>query len=409
MKVGYYISKIQASDGGIYQYSIYILKMLLKCNEIKKVYLFYSDDQNTSFSTFLTHPKVVPVLHDKKCKIYNYQKKLSEFFLTRYYLKNSKSPFLYKLCYFLNPNRRFLNKYKLDVLHVPRQHAPSFKLNYPVVVSMHDVQQLHYPEFFTPLERIYRSISYYVSLSEASHVVVSYTHVKDDINKYFSSIRPDVSVCPVPMDEDWTDSKACTDTNLLKSNLSFPDQFILTPAATWEHKNHLAVLQALSILRKRGEKVFWISTGHKTPYFKTIEEKITELELNDQVLFTGLVSDADLIGLYKMASLVVIPTLYEAGSGPLFEAIRYQVPVICSRVTSLPDTIKNEEFTFDPHDSNKIAELISAALSEPGFIERNKTNSLLRLAELKSADYSSSFIHAYENAVAFHKAKQKKS
>jgi glycosyltransferase involved in cell wall biosynthesis len=345
------------------------------------------------------------VLHDKKGKIYNYQKKLSEFLLTRYYLKNSKSTFLYRIYNHLNPNRRFLNKYNLDVLHVPRQHAPAYNLKYPVVISMHDVQHLHYPEFFTPIERIYRSISYYISLSEVSHVIVSYAHVKKDIKKYFSNIHPDVSVCPVPMDEEWTKSNTNTDISLLRIKFNLPEEFILTPAATWEHKNHIAVLEALSILLKEGKKVFWVSTGHKTPYFNSIEVKIKELGLTEQVLFTGLVSDEDLIALFKMTSLVVIPTLYEAGSGPLFEAIRYQIPVICSNVTSLPDTIKNDEFIFDPHDYEKIAWLIEKALSDPEFIKKNKANSIQRLEELKKADYVTSFIQAFENAITFHNAK----
>jgi glycosyltransferase involved in cell wall biosynthesis len=407
MTIGYYISKINASDGGIYQYSVYILKMLLSSNEIKKIYLFYSLNQKSTFGTFLNHSKVIPVLHDRSGRIYNYQKKLAEFFLTRYYLRQSNSTFAYKLYSFINPDRRFLNRFKPDVLHVPRQHSPSYNLNYPVVVSMHDVQQLHYPEFFSPLERIYRSIGYYTSLSEASHVIVSYEHVKKDIKKYFKSIAADVTVCAVPMNEDWTEIKAQTDSDLLKKKYNLPDKFILTPAATWEHKNHRAVLEALSILHHQGEKVFWVSTGNKTAYYSTIEEKIKELGLEDQVIFTGLVSDADLVGLFKMTSLVVIPTLYEAGSGPLFEAMRYQVPVICSNITSLPDTIRNDEFLFDPHNYKKIAELISVGLSDKNFIERNKANSLKRITELQNGDFAPAFLSAYQSAIEFHKNKSK--
>ena len=79
-------------------------------------------------------------------------------------------------------------------------------------------------------------------------------------------------------------------------------------------------------------------------------EKISELNLSEAVHFLGIVPEEDLISLYKNSSLVVIPTLYEAGSGPLYEAMRYQVPVICSNVTSLPDTVSNDEFLFDPND-----------------------------------------------------------
>lgn len=408
MKIGFYISGITASDGGIYQYSIYVLKMLLQCDVIEKVYVFHSSDQLSTFGPLLNHPRVVRVIYEKNSKLYFYRKRTSDFFLTRYYLKLNNSGFFFKLYSLLNPDRSFLNKFKLDVLHVPRQLSPSYNLNYPVVVSMHDLQQLHYPEFFTPLERIYRAISYYIAANEADHIIVSYNHVKDDIKKFFRDIATDVSVCTVPVNEDWLESKETSDISELRTRFNLPDKFMLTPAATWEHKNHLAVLEALSILKKQGEKIFWVSTGKKMPFYKTIEKKITELGLNDQVIFTDVVSDADLLGLYKMAHLVVIPTLYEAGSGPLFEAMRYQVPVICSNVTSLPDTINNDEFIFEPLDYQGIALMIQKAFSDQEFRERNKKNSVKQITNLKNSDYSIAFIKAYQKAAEFHKTRPQK-
>lgn len=400
MKLGYYIANIQATDGGIYQYSVYVLKMLFKCNEIEQIVIFYSKEEEEEYRHLFSHPKIKTVLHKKNNWLKEYLKKISEFYLNRYYLKRmaSKVPLLiYKL---LNPDRRFLNRYKLDALHVPKQHSPAYQLKYPVIVSMHDVQQFHFPEFFTPLERIYKSISYYTTLCETEHVIVSYNHIKTDLIKYFPIAPGKITVCPVPLDEDWAEEASVTSIEELKSRYAIPDQIILTPAATWEHKNHIKVLEALAVLKKEGIKLFWVSTGYKTKFYKTIEERIQFLGLSDQVLFTGLVPDSDLKGLYKMAKLVVIPTLYEAGSGPLVEAMRYDSPVICSNVTSLPDTIGNEEFIFAPLDHSKIAGLIKQGLSDISFIERNKQNSRIRIKALSQQDYRVGFMNAYKKAIS---------
>jgi len=399
MTIGYYISQIKASDGGIYQYSIYVLKMLLKCDEITKVFIFYSQNQEAEFSCYLNNKKVIAVLHDKRGKFYGTLKKTSEYFLTRYYMKNRTVESAYKIYKLLNPDRRFLNKFKLDVLHVPRQHSPAYDLKYPVLVSMHDVQQFHFPEFFTPLERIYKSIRYYVTMCEASHVIVSYSHVKDDLVKYFSKVSTEVSICPVPLDEDWVSGLLIPDKKNLKKKYNIPDHFILTPAATWEHKNHIAVLESLSLLIRDGVDVFWVSTGKKTKFYQTLEQKIAELNLQNNVLFTDLVPDEDLIGLYRMAKLVVIPTLYEAGSGPLFEAMRYQIPVICSNVTSLPETIGNNEFVFDPLNFRQIADSIKSALTDISFIKRNISNSSERVIHYENINYETAFLNAYKKAI----------
>lgn len=404
MTIGYYISQIKASDGGIYQYSIYLLKMLLKSDEITRIYIFYSKNQEADFARYLNNKKVVAVLYDRKGKFYNTLKKASEYFLTRYYMKNRTVELSNRIYKLLNPDRRFLNRFKLDVLHVPRQHSPAYGLNYPVIVSMHDVQQFHFPEFFTPLERIYKSIRYYVTMCEASHVIVSYNHVKDDLVRYFSKVNTEVSVCPVPLDEDWASGLVIPDKETLKEKYKIPENFAITPAATWEHKNHVAVLEAISLLHKDGIDVFWVSTGKKTKFYETLQQKINELNLNNHVLFAGLVPDEDLVGLYKMAKLVVIPTLYEAGSGPLFEAMRYQIPVICSNITSLPETINNNEFVFDPRNFRQIADLIKTALTDNSFIDRNLSNSRSRVIHYQNINYETAFLNAYKRAITNFKA-----
>lgn len=407
MTIGYYLSKTKVSDGGIYQYSIYVLKMLLKSEEISKIFFFYSADQKEEFNQFISHPKVTAVLYDKNSRFFNFCKRIAEFYLTRYYLTRKSKIIYYKIYNLLSPERHYLNKFNLDVLHVPRQHSPAYNLNYPVVISMHDVQQFHFPEFFSPIERIYKSISYYVSMSETNHAIVSYNHVKVDLIKYFRDISAEVSVCRVPINEDWVSDEPIATSAELMEKYKIPDKIILTPAATWEHKNHKAVLEALAILRKEGIRIFWVSTGNKTSYFESIEKRIKELDLADQVLFTGVVPEADLRGLYNMASLVVIPTLYEAGSGPLFEAMRYQVPVICSNVTSLPESIGNDEFVFDPYNFTQIANLIKTTLTDPTFIARNKSNSAERINYYQNLNYLPAFLEAYKKAAQHHHNKFK--
>ena len=62
--------------------------------------------------------------------------------------------------------------------------------------------------------------------------------------------------------------------------------------------------------------------------------------------------------------------------------MRYGATVICSNVTSLPDTIADDEFLFDPEEVYSIAQLIEKMLSDKTLSERNIKNSKQRIAEL---------------------------
>lgn len=397
MNIGFYIANISPADGGIFQYSLYILRMLVKCDSVNSIYLFQSNDQHEALSEILNDRKVRAVICNGNTRIKNLMRQASEFWITRYYMRIKSPKYFLNLYKLLNPERKQLNKFNIDLLHVPRQHSPAYKLKYPVIITMHDIQHVHYPEFFTPLERVHKAIRYYITMSETDQVIVSYHHVKNDLIKYFKTKDEKISVCPVPVNDDWMTNSA-TSFELLKEKYHLPEVYIMTPAATWEHKNHIAVLKALNLLRGESFKVFWISTGNKTPFYEVISEKIKSLNLEDQVLFPGIVSDSDLKGLYQNTSLVVIPTLYEAGSGPLFEAMRYKKPVICSNVTSLPETIDNPEFTFNPLNIMELAGLIKRGLTDTQFIERNLENSRKRTDYFKSIDYDTAFLNTYSKA-----------
>jgi glycosyltransferase involved in cell wall biosynthesis len=97
--------------------------------------------------------------------------------------------------------------------------------------------------------------------------------------------------------------------------------------------------------------------------------------------------------------LVVIPTLYEAGSFPLLEAMSLQAPVICSSVTSLPETIGDTRFVFDPLDIEKMASLIIELLDDSELRATNIVNGKQRIKKLIKIDSFPYFIKAWKSMI----------
>ena len=109
---------------------------------------------------------------------------------------------------------------------------------------------------------------------------------------------------------------------------------------TWEHKNHIRLLEAVAYLRDtEALNLRIICTGFKTDFWPNIERTVNELGLGDAVKFPGLVALNELNALYRAAQFVFVPTLFEAASAPIFEAWQHATPVACSTVTSLPDQV----------------------------------------------------------------------
>ncbi|MGB3905974.1 MAG: glycosyltransferase family 1 protein, partial [Anaerolineae bacterium] len=146
----------------------------------------------------------------------------------------------------------------------------------------------------------------------------------------------------------------------VKAKYGLHQPFAFYPAMTWAHKNHLRLLEALACLRDReGLVVRLVCTGFRHPsHWAQIEERLRIMDLNDQVQFLGMVQPEDLRAIYCLAQFVVVPTLFEAASGPVFEAWQEGVPVTCSTVTSLPEQAGDAALLFDPFSVDAIVDAV---------------------------------------------------
>jgi len=296
--------------------------------------------------------------------------------ISRYILRRSyliKRDFLYS---------EIIRDYNIQVIHCPYQDLLIVG-DTPSITTVHDVQELHFPEFFSSAERATRAVKYKFCIDNSSAVIVSYEHVKKDILRYFNKPSDQVFVCLNKMDSLWFEPFLSLG-KTWNREAAVSANYILYPAATWKHKNHLKLIEALKMVHRRGQHLRLICTGHITDFFPTIKSEIEELGMSEYIEFRGIVNEEELFGLYVNALAVVVPTLYEAGSYPLMESMFIGVPVICSSVTSLPDTIGDRDFVFNPLDGNEIAEKIVSICYDPAFWTRNlecAKSSLRRLTE----------------------------
>ncbi|MEI7770625.1 MAG: glycosyltransferase family 1 protein [Chloroflexales bacterium] len=261
-------------------------------------------------------------------------------------------------------------RHRVDLIHSPVHVLGGIYWRTPTIITMHDVQELHFPEFFGPAERFTRAGLHWATLQAATRVVVSFEHIKADLVRYFRLPPAKVQVCPLPISAAWNPPAGPAAD--LRARHGLAPGFLLYPAQAWPHKNHIGLLRALAHLRDTtGLTPTLVCTGKPTEHLPAIEAELAALGLQGQVRWLGLVPAADLAGLYQACRCVVVPTLYEAGSFPVIEAILLGAAVICSRVTSLPETIGAPEFTFDPRDTPAIAQMIGQILTDDNFYRRN--------------------------------------
>ncbi|APG60118.1 glycosyltransferase family 4 protein [Christiangramia salexigens] len=356
------IPEISKNNGGIYQYSLALLHLVAKDLPKFKFYILCYDPEEDikNILDLYDNVQLVDIQDSKKPILEKFKRVVLD---TIYKTTGFKRELNVKDIY-----DQIIEQYSIDIIHTPYQDLVK-KNGVKSITTLHDVQELHFPEFFSSGERATRALNYKRYIDGADAVIVSYNHVKNDINKFFNKPAELIHVILLDMVNLWFNNLQGNSANVIKK-YKIPSKFFLYPASTWEHKNHINLLQAFKECEIFDSTL--VCTGNKTDYFSTtLLPYIKKYNLENKVKFLGVVDDKDLFGLYQACQAVVIPSVYEAGSFPLMESILMKIPVICSDVTSLPDTIGDRRFTFDPNNIDDIIDKMNKIWSNTNYRDEN--------------------------------------
>jgi glycosyltransferase involved in cell wall biosynthesis len=119
--------------------------------------------------------------------------------------------------------------------------------------------------------------------------------------------------------------------------------------------------------RLRGAQLI-LAGDYESDQFKgnyaEVRSLITELDLENDVILTGLVSDSELCRLYNTCTVFVMPSLDEGFGLPAVEAMSCGRAVIVSRGTSLEEVTADAGILVDPQSIEQISDAIDRVFSD---------------------------------------------
>lgn len=142
---------------------------------------------------------------------------------------------------------------------------------------------------------------------------------------------------------------------------------LLYPAYVTEHKNHETLIRALALLP--GTRL--ILTGVETEYGRSMRRLAEQLGVAGRVEWRGYVDKDQLDEVYREADIVVMPSLWEAASGPVLEAVVRRIPFVSSDIAPLKAQVRLmglpvEDWTFSARDARALADSVTATTSSYG-------------------------------------------
>lgn len=156
--------------------------------------------------------------------------------------------------------------------------------------------------------------------------------------------------------------------------------YFFYPAQFWAHKNHIRILQALEILKKRGTSLNIVFVGSDQGNLQHVVSFANREGISDQVRFLGFVPTEDMQGLYDGCAAVVMPTYFGPTNLPPLEAWHAGKPLIYS--AHLAEHAKGAAINVDPDDAQSLADAMQRCAQNADVVSDLTSRGSARLTEL---------------------------
>lgn len=256
--------------------------------------------------------------------------------------------------------KKALKREHVELLHIPHYNIPIF-YHGKIVATMHDLTHLYFPQFLPNRKALfYAKFMLKRAAKKSLQVLTVSQFVKEEIKTRFKVADSKIDVVYSVCTGDFK-VKEKNETAYLYNRFSIPQnkKIILYVGNFKPHKNISALVSAYQQTKVVDNAVL-VLAGKE---FDCPNELWKDLP-HGKVIRAGEVSHQELIDLYNIADIFVLPSLSEGFGVPPLEAMACGTPVACSDVTSLPEIVGDAAITFNPYKTEEIVAAIDNILTD---------------------------------------------
>jgi glycosyltransferase involved in cell wall biosynthesis len=344
MKIAIDIREAGEGKTGKGWYTYNLVKEILKLDKANR-YLLYTDSDKHSFQNGK-----------------NVQIKLIEAKTWKWHLKTLKDLLTEKVDLFFAPT-----SYIIPAL------APK-KLK--VIITVHDLVAFMFPAGHSAKAVLIERVTLKKALKKAAGVFVVSENTKKDLLEKFHYQTKKIHLVPCAPSKSFHQKVTAHEMEAAKEKMKLPENFILAVGTVEPRKNFDTLIKSFVIIKRKFPDYKLVIAGKKGWKYHIVEAALKHYKMEQDVIFTGYLEDADLKAIYALAKVFVFPSLYEGFGIPPLEAMASGCPVVSSNVASLPEVVGQGGLLIDPKNALKIADAVCSLLEDEQarqmMIERGK-------------------------------------
>lgn len=252
-----------------------------------------------------------------------------------------------------------VKKEGVDVMFIPVYSKPiTYGSGIPYVCVIHDVQALHYPEYFSKGKRLFLKYMWWYACRSANLILTDSNFCEQDLKERYTFAAERIKTMYVPiisLDTQYSFSKLHEKYGISSGNYYYCVSSMLP------HKNLDTILQVLAKHKEKGNETPLVISG-VGGVKDSFAKRVTGLGIEKLVIDTGFVSNEERDCLYENCKVFLFPSIFEGFGMPPVEAMRKGKCVVTTRKSCLEEVTEGKAVYVDnPLDVEEWIEKIQVA------------------------------------------------
>ena len=247
----------------------------------------------------------------------------------------ARHPFLYYIWFELGV-KRALKNHDIDVFLSPDGYL-SLSSDVKQIPVIHDLSFVHYPKDIPFWNRNYVNYFFPKFAKKASKILTVSEYSKQDLVESFGESEDKIIVAHNGIGEIFhpisEEQKEETRSKFTEGN-----PYFLFVSALHPRKNVTNLFQGFDRFKTETKsEVKLLMVGEKYWWNKEIKQVFDEMKHQSDVIFTGHIQSSELNSLYGAGLALTYVSYFEGFGIPLVEAMKCELPILSSELTSLPE------------------------------------------------------------------------